>query len=193
MPFTYDYPRPAVTVDVALFAPAGQMLRVLLIQRRQPPFKGSWAFPGGFLDMDEELSDAARRELREETGLEVGTLLELGAYGKVGRDPRGRTLSIAYLALYPGNLPQAEAGDDAAAVAWFYCNQLPGLAFDHSDLLTDALKKLKELADQPARLCHELLAPDLSFNEMHAVFEAVLGRSLDRTNFRRRLHRLDLL
>ena len=193
MSFTYDYPRPAVTVDVALFVPAGLTLQVLLIQRRQKPFKGAWALPGGFLDLHEELETAARRELYEETGLRIGKLLELGAFGAVGRDPRGRTISVAYIALHPGKPLSAKAGDDAAAVAWFRCDDLPALAFDHGAILEQALARIKELAAQPARLCHELLPPDLAFNDIYTVFQAVLGRSLDRANFRKRLRRLGVL
>ena len=172
MSYCYDYPRPAVTVDIVLFAPAAQHLQVLLIQRRNAPFRGQWALPGGFLDMDEELPAAARRELQEETGLQVDHLLELGAFAAVNRDPRGRTVSIAYLALHTGSLPQPQAGDDAAATAWFVCHDLPPLAFDHALIIDRALTRLQTLAASLAPFC-ELLTPGLTVAELHALLPVI--------------------
>jgi 8-oxo-dGTP diphosphatase len=141
MSFTYRYPRPAVTVDCIIAAPGEARTEVLLIQRGKEPFKGQWALPGGFLQMDEELEEAAARELHEETGLREIPLEELGVFGKIGRDPRGRTVSVAYLARLDRK-PPARAGDDAAAVAWHPLDALPPLAFDHADLLDRARKRL---------------------------------------------------
>jgi len=189
MPYTYDYPRPAVSVDVVLLAPAGQTLQVLLIQRQNEPFKGHWALPGGFLDIDEELPDAARRELQEETGLQIDKLLELGVFGAIGRDPRGRMISVAYLALLP-TAPVAQAGDDAAAAAWFACDKLPELAFDHAQMLERALQRLQELAARPVQLSELLLAPKSDIDTLHTVLQAITGQVLNRTNLRRRLRRV---
>ena len=141
--FTYDYPRPAVTVDVVMVT-GGTRPRVLLIRRKHDPFAGMWALPGGFLDMDESLEDAARRELFEETGVTTGHLNQLHTFGALHRDPRGRTISVAYLALVNAARLQPRAADDAAAVAWHPLHRLPPLAFDHADILACARKHLRE-------------------------------------------------
>src|SRR6476660_5086356 len=133
-PFTYPYPRPSVTVDVALVT-VGPGPKVLLIRRKHDPFAGKWAFPGGFVDENERLIDAARRELKEETGLEAGQLEQVQAFGDPGRDPRGWTVSVVFLGrVDPGLTPGA--GDDAAEVCWFPLNAPPPLAFDHAAILT---------------------------------------------------------
>ena len=131
--FTYQYPRPAVTVDAVLISPRNS---VLLIERGKEPFKGKWALPGGFIEMDEELETACRRELEEETGLRVGELKQFRAYGGVNRDPRHRTISVLFYAFTDDEL-LACAGDDAAKVQWFSINQLPELAFDHRKILDE--------------------------------------------------------
>ncbi len=147
MPFTYDYPRPAVTVDVVLVTlGANDALRVLLIQRKHEPFAGRWALPGGFVDQHEDLPVAARRELREETGVDVGPLLQLGAYGTPGRDPRGHTVGVAFVAAAGPGEAEGIAGDDAADCRWFALRRPPPLAFDHGDMLRDARRALAELA-----------------------------------------------
>lgn len=137
MSYTYKYPRPAVTTDCVVFTKEEEP-KVLLIQRGNDPYKGCWAFPGGFMDMDETAEECAVRELKEETGLTVNQIQQIGAYSKVDRDPRGRTISIAYLAIV--DAPIAVSGmDDAAKAAWFPLSSLPDLAFDHQDIMTDAI------------------------------------------------------
>ena len=131
--FTYSYPRPAVTVDAILISKQNS---VLLIERGREPFKGKWALPGGFIDMDEELETACRRELEEETGLRVGELKQFRAYGGVNRDPRHRTISVIFYAFTDTEL-LACAGDDAAKAQWFSIDQLPELAFDHLQILEE--------------------------------------------------------
>ena len=144
MPYTYPYPRPAVTVDVVVAVPSDSGgYDVLLVKRGKEPFKGKWALPGGFLDLEEELEEAAARELAEETGVTGVALEELGAFGRIGRDPRGRTVSIAYLAVLPGR-PDARAGDDAAEVGWFPLDRPPDTAFDHEAILARARARLGE-------------------------------------------------
>jgi 8-oxo-dGTP diphosphatase len=131
--YTYSYPRPAVTVDAILISPNKS---VLLIERGREPYKGQWALPGGFIDMDEELETACRRELEEETGIRVGELKQFKAFGGVNRDPRHRTISVIFYAFTTEELiPQA--GDDAARAQWFPINQLPELAFDHELILNE--------------------------------------------------------
>jgi 8-oxo-dGTP diphosphatase len=137
MSYTYKYPRPAVTTDCVVFTKEEEP-KVLLIQRGNEPYKGCWAFPGGFMNMEETAEECAVRELKEETGLTVKQIQQIGAYSKVDRDPRGRTISIAYLAIV--DAPTAVSGmDDAAKAAWFPLSSLPNLAFDHQDIMTDAI------------------------------------------------------
>ena len=131
--FLYNYPRPAVTVDAILISKQNS---VLLIERGRDPFKGKWALPGGFIDMDESLETACRRELEEETGLRVGELTQFKAYGAVDRDPRGRTISVVFYSL-PDEELVPKAGDDAAKAQWFPIDQLPELAFDHQQILEE--------------------------------------------------------
>ena len=138
MPYTYKYPRPAVTADCIVITREAEP-KVLLIQRGNMPFKGSWAFPGGFMNMDENTEQCAIRELEEETGLRLSKIQQIGAYSKVDRDPRGRTITIAYLAIV--DTAVAVTGqDDAAKAEWFPITDLPHLAFDHYDILKDAIK-----------------------------------------------------
>ncbi|MBU3854416.1 MAG: NUDIX hydrolase [Candidatus Paraprevotella stercoravium] len=137
MSYTYKYPRPAVTTDCVVFTQEEEP-KVLLIQRGNEPYKGCWAFPGGFMNMEETAEECAVRELKEETGLTVNRIRQIGAYSKVNRDPRGRTISIAYLAIV--DAPTAVSGmDDAAKAAWFPLSSLPDLAFDHQDIMADAI------------------------------------------------------
>ena len=146
MPFTYDYPHMAVTADAVVLT-RGAPTKVLLIQRARPPFAGQWAIPGGFVDMDEPIAAAAARELAEETGVEGVALRFLGYFDAVARDPRGRTLSLAFLGTVTdeGAVP-AKAADDAQALAWHPVDRLPPLAFDHAEILAAALSAWK--ADQ---------------------------------------------
>jgi 8-oxo-dGTP diphosphatase len=158
---TYRYPRPAVTVDVVLFAVADGALRVLLIQRAAPPFAGRWALPGGFVDEREDLAAAAKRELREETGLRVARLVQLGAYGKPGRDPRGHTVSVVFLAVAADGATGAAgvAGDDARALRWFAAARPPALAFDHRVVLRDARARFAELARDGVAFARVFVGP----------------------------------
>jgi 8-oxo-dGTP diphosphatase len=139
--YTYDYPRPAVTVDVVIVT-RERRPRVLLVRRKHEPFAGMWAIPGGFVDMDEPLEAAARRELREETGVEAGRLEQLHTFGDPGRDPRGRTISVVYLARVDADRVRPEAADDAAEVGWHPLSRLPPLAFDHQQILACARRRL---------------------------------------------------
>lgn len=137
----YEYPRPAVTVDVVIVT-RGDQPKVLLIRRKHDPFGGMWAIPGGFVDMDESLEDAARRELREETGVSAGTLEQLYTFGDPKRDPRGRTISVVYLSSVDQDSVKARADDDAAEVGWHPLDKLPPLAFDHDKILECARRRL---------------------------------------------------
>lgn len=129
--YTYDYPRPMVTVDAVVFAMRDGALEVLLIERKNPPFQGTWALPGGFVEMDETLEEAVARELEEETGVRGVHLEQFHTFGDPGRDPRGRSISTAYWALVDSAACEVRADDDAADVRWFPAAALPELAFDH--------------------------------------------------------------
>lgn len=144
MSYTYPYPRPAVTVDVALLRATPTGVEVLLIQRGRPPFTGNWALPGGFVDENEPLEVAARRELREETGIMDIPLRQFAAFGDPGRDPRGWTVSVVFWASVAGLALAPQAGDDAAATRWWPLAALPPLAFDHADILKALAEKLAE-------------------------------------------------
>ena len=137
MAYTYKYPRPAVTADCVVITREAEP-KVLLIQRGDQPFKGGWAFPGGFMNMDETTEQCAVRELEEETGLRLSKVQQIGAYSKVDRDPRGRTVTVAYLAVI--DAPVAVTGqDDAAKAEWWPLSSLPILAFDHDEIISDAI------------------------------------------------------
>ena len=138
MTYTYKYPRPAVTADCVVITKEEQP-KVLLIQRGADPYKGCWAFPGGFMNMDETTEQCAIRELEEETGLRVSNVHQIGAYSKVDRDPRGRTITVAYLAIIDKPV-QVTGQDDAANAEWFPLSALPELAFDHAEIMQDAVR-----------------------------------------------------
>ena len=138
--YAYRWPRASVTADAVLFAEKDGLLYVLLIQRGNEPFKGCWAFPGGFLEMDETVARCAERELEEETGIVLTDMQLVGIYSDVDRDPRGRVITAAYTAMTAK--PEANAADDAAAAKWWPLNALPELAFDHSVILSDAKRVL---------------------------------------------------
>jgi 8-oxo-dGTP diphosphatase len=140
--YTYGYPRPAVTVDVVVVTREPEP-RVLLIRRKQDPFAGAWALPGGFVEMDETLESAARRELREETGIRAEPLEQLHTFGDPGRDPRGWTISVVYLTIVDAAKVHPVAADDAREAAWHILGQLPPLAFDHAHILACARTRLQ--------------------------------------------------
>jgi len=142
MAYTYKYPRPAVTVDILAFKNRGKKAEVLLIQRKHDPFKDKWAFPGGFIEMDETLEEAARRELKEETNLVAKNLHQFRAYDDPDRDPRGRTISMVFYTFITDSSPSARAADDAKNAAWYPIENLPELAFDHDQIITDAIEEI---------------------------------------------------
>jgi len=144
--YTYDWPRPMVTVDAVVFTYSGDRAKVLLINRGKEPFKGKWALPGGFIDMDEELEDAVVRELEEETGLTGVRLEQMRTFGTVGRDPRGRQITIVFMGIVTEEQTKIKAGDDAAQAQWFDIEKLPDdMAFDHNEVVRFAIEKLTKL------------------------------------------------
>lgn len=142
MSHTYDYPRPALAVDCVIFRKSGEGLQVLLVKRKNPPYEGRWAFPGGFMEMDETLEEAAARELEEETGLEDVTLMQLHAFSKIGRDPRTRVISVVFTGRVSPERSAVTGRDDAAEARWFCTNECPPLAFDHEEILQMALSRI---------------------------------------------------
>ena len=142
--YVYDWPRPMVTVDAVVFAFFAGRAKLLLINRAKEPFKGKWALPGGFVDIDEELEDAIRRELAEETGLVDVPLQQMYTFGKCGRDPRGRQITIAFMGIVAKAKQRIKAGDDAAQARWFDIEKLPkDMAFDHNEVANFAIRRLK--------------------------------------------------
>ncbi|MGM0504916.1 MAG: NUDIX domain-containing protein [Bacteroidota bacterium] len=144
MIYTYAYPRPAVTVDIVVLKKEKNDVQVLLIERKNHPFKNMWALPGGFVDKDEDLETAAYRELKEETSIATIHLAQLYTFGKPGRDPRGHTVSVAYTGYLTNSNQKIEAGDDAKNFQWFSVDDLPDLAFDHQEIILYALKSSKK-------------------------------------------------
>jgi 8-oxo-dGTP diphosphatase len=142
--YVYEWPRPMVTVDAVVFGLFGAKVQILLINRANEPFKGRWAVPGGFVDIDEELEDAAARELFEETGVAGVPLEQMHTFGGIGRDPRGRQITVVYLGVVTDSETKVRAGDDAARVKWFDIEELPKeLAFDHAEVIGFALGRLR--------------------------------------------------
>jgi len=144
--YIYDWPRPTVSVDAVVFAFFESKAKLLLIKRRYEPFKDKWALPGGFVDIDEELEDAVARELAEETGLAGVRLEQMHTFGNVGRDPRGRQITIAFMGIAKKGLNRIKAGDDAAEARWFDIEKLPkDMGFDHEKIAKFAIEKLKTI------------------------------------------------
>jgi 8-oxo-dGTP diphosphatase len=142
--YAYDWPRPMVTVDAVIFAVTADAIELLLIKRGHEPFKGKWAFPGGFIGIDEELDDAVARELQEETGLTGVRLEQMHTFGKPGRDPRGRQITVVYMGIINQGLDRIKAGDDAERAQWFDINALPSdMSFDHDIVAQFAINRLK--------------------------------------------------
>ena len=180
-----------VTVDVVIFTIQEGVLKVLLIKRRIPPFVGQAAIPGGFVLEDEDLDQAALRELKEETGVSDVYLEQLYSFGKPDRDPRGRVVTVAYFALISADR-KLEAGSDAEAAAWYPIDQLPPLAFDHASILNYALDRLRNKLEYTT-VGFQLLPKKFTLTELQEVYEAILGKKLDKRNFRRKMSLLGIL
>lgn len=188
----YKYPRPALTVDCVVFGFDGGGLKVVLIRRAFAPFAGTWALPGGFVDMDEDIDQAARRELAEETHLNNVFLEQLYTFGSPGRDPRGRIVSVAYYALVRPDQHPATGDSDAAEAGWHPIDHLPPLAFDHADILRTALDRLRgKIRYQP--IGFELLPNRFTLGQLQALYEAILGHGIDKRNFRKKLLAFDFI
>ena len=184
---TDEYPRPSLTVDIVIFTLRESRLQVLLIRRANNTFAGCWALPGGFVQIDESLEDAATRELSEETGIEQAYLEQLYTYGDPERDPRGRVISVAYFALIPADASiRSEGGSDASQASWFPVDELPNLAFDHAEILSYAIRRLRYKLEYTA-VGFELMPEEFTLSEIQKSYEIILGEALDKRNFRRRM------
>jgi len=180
-----------ITVDIVIFTIQAGVLKVLLVKRRIPPFRGQLAIPGGFVHDDEDLDEAALRELREETGVADVYLEQLYSFGKPDRDPRGRVVTIAYFALVSADR-KLQAGTDAAEAAWYPADDLPPLAFDHAEILEYALERLRNKLEYTT-VGFQLLPEKFTLTQLQEVYEAILGRKLDKRNFRRKMSVLKIL
>ena len=188
--YCYRYPHPAVTADCVIFGFDGVSIKVLLIQRGIDPYKGKWALPGGFMNIDESAEECARRELEEETGLKTASVEQFYTFTDVMRDPRERVITVAHYALV--RLSEVKGGDDAAKAQWFAQSEIPSLAFDHDRILRMALTCLKE------RICFEpigfeLLPEVFTMSELQNLYEAILGVKFDRRNFYNKMLKLGIL
>lgn len=182
--FSYRYPRPAVTTDCVIFGFDGKQLHILLIERSRDPYKGTWALPGGFLEMDETAEEGAARELYEETHVKDVFLEQFYVFSAVNCDPRERVVTIAFYALVRQSDYQILAGDDAARACWFEVDELPPLAFDHDEIISKAREHLKiKLKVSP--IAFRLLDEQFTMGELQRVYELISGRTYDRQNFYR--------
>lgn len=182
--FCYEYPRAAMTTDAVIFGFDGQQLQVLLIERGVEPYIGRWAFPGGFLRMDETVEECVRRELQEETSINQPYMKQLGVFSDVERDPRGRIITTAFYALVP--IQPVIGGDDARKAQWFPIHEVPALAFDHDRILRVATTCLKEdLHFRPVGF--ELLPELFTIPQLQRLYESILDVHFDRRNFMKKM------
>lgn len=184
--YTYKYPHPALTADSVVFGFDGRALYVLLIERGIQPYKGSWALPGGFMNIDESIEECARRELMEETGINNVYLEQFGVYSTVDRDPRERVVTVAFFALVPKGEFKVVAGDDAAGAMWFEFDELPPLAFDHHRIIKDARAHIAEVM-RLRPIAFKLLDKYFSLSELQRLYELITGATYDRRNFYKKM------
>ncbi|MCK5735354.1 MAG: NUDIX hydrolase [Spirochaetaceae bacterium] len=184
--FEYEYPHPALTVDSVVFGLDNEELKILLIKRKLEPFKGTWALPGGFVQMDENLDDAAKRELLEETGVKQLYLEQLATFGNPDRDPRERVITVAYFAIVNLFDHSVKADTDAEEVGWFPVEDPPELAFDHDVILATALNRLQGKIRYQA-LVFEFLPDKFTLSQLQKLYEKILCHPLDKRNFRKKI------
>lgn len=188
--YSYKYPHPSVTTDCVIFGFDGGKLKVLLVERGLEPYKGRWAFPGGFVKMDESCEEGALRELEEETALKGTYVQQFHTYSAPNRDPRERVITVAFFALV--RIQEVEAGDDANKAQWFAIDKVPQLAFDHDVILRDALKRLRErIHFQP--IGFELLPEKFTMRQLQNLYEAILDVHFDRGNFSKKMLHFNIL
>ena len=185
--YSYTYPRPALTVDAAVFClNRNGYLKVLLIQRKAEPFINFWALPGGFVDVGESAEDAVQRELKEETSLRLISFEQVATFSKPDRDPREHVVTIAYIGFVKLEDHLVKCGSDAKNAAWFKLDDLPMLAFDHKKIIEVSLLKLRSM-DYFAKIAPDLLPEKFPLSDLRTIYEQILGHSIDKRNFRRQV------
>ncbi len=186
------YPKPSLTVDCVIFGYAEGNLSILLLQRNENPFSGSWTLPGGFLKLEESCADAARRVLSSKTNIEGVFLEQLYTFDRPERDPRGRVLSVAYYALVTSEHYALAAGETVRDVRWWPWEQLPELGFDHAEIIAKAIERLRsKIQWQP--IGFELLKPPFTMPELQNLYECILKTTFDRRNFHKKIMSLGIL
>lgn len=186
------YKNPAVTVDMVIFTIVDRALKVLLIQRKNPPFQDCWAFPGGFVDYDEDIDNAAKRELQEETGVKNVYLEQFKAFGEIGRDPRHRTISVGYFALADYQELKIKAGDDARNAQLYDVNNHPELAFDHLKVLKAALFSLRNKLEY-SPIAAYVMPDEFNISQLKETYEILLGKKIDIEKFKNEVLKLDFI
>lgn len=190
--YCYEYPRPSMTADCVIFGFDGQNLKILLIERGIEPYKGYWALPGGFMKMDETIEECATRELREETGISQVYLEQFRVFSSINRDPRGRVVTVAFMALVRPSDYRLVAADDAAKAYWFDAKMLPPLAFDHREIVAAAREHLREsirLRPVAFRLLNEVF----TLEDLRRVYEEINDTIYDRRNFQRKAIQTEMI
>jgi 8-oxo-dGTP diphosphatase len=192
MTYTYKYQRPNLAVDCVVFGLDEEDLKIILIERDKEPYRGKWALPGGFVHIDESLEDAAKRELKEETGIQDVFLEQLYTFGEVDRDPRERVVAVAYYALVNLRDHTIQATTDSRNAAWFSVEDVPKLPFDHNRIVDVAHMRLKGKVTY-APIGFELLPKKFTLTQLQRMYEKILDRSIDKRNFRKRILGMGLL
>jgi 8-oxo-dGTP diphosphatase len=188
----HDFEKPSVTVDMIIFTIKDERLKALLIKRKLEPFKDQWAIPGGFVRISESLEDAAKRELEEETGLKDVYLEQLYSFGDVRRDPRGRVITVAYMALVDSEKIKLKASSDASETAWYNTKNIPELAFDHKKILSYALKRLKWKFEYTT-VAFSMLPEKFTIGQIQKIYEIVFEKNFDKRNFAKKILSLNIL
>lgn len=186
------FDRHAVAVDVALFTIRDGSLKVLLVKRATPPFRGAWALPGGFVGRDESVDEAALRELQEETAITTVYLEQLYTFGDLDRDPRGRVITVSYYAVVDWGQFQLKARTKASTARWFAVNRLPTVAFDHKKIVGAALERLRNKVNYTS-VAFQLLPKRFTLSELQQAYEVIVGQPLDKRNFRKKMLQLGIL
>jgi len=187
-----DYDRPSVTTDILIFAIDNGALKILLINRKEWPYQGQWAIPGGFVQIDEDVEATAHRELLEETGVKNVYLEQLKTFGDPDRDPRMRVITVAYIALLPSSNIHVEASGDAAEAKWFSVEELPELAFDHKNIVETGLDRLRGKI-RYSNIVFALMKDKFTLSQLQETYEIILGHKLDKRNFRKKMLTLNIL
>jgi 8-oxo-dGTP diphosphatase len=182
----------AVAVDVAIFTMKGGELQVLLIHVKDSPFSNRWALPGGMVRLKESLEDAVKRHLLAKAGIRDIYVEQLYTFGDVGRDPRGRVVSVAYFALIPSEGLELKTSEEYRAIDWFPLTELPQLGYDHADVIAMAYERLRSKLEY-TNIVYSLLPREFTLSELQGVYEVILRRKLDKRNFRKRISQLNLL